>query len=92
MNFAKLSAVKMGHASGGFVFILHPLFHLWTALHPQSYVYMLKLFLPGIQPVVTPFDYSVTNTIIATLTKALAFWVIGFAVASFYNLLLTNKK
>lgn len=82
----------MGNAMGLFVFILHPFFHIWTAFHPSSYVYMLKLFVPGINPVITPFDYSLQNSIIATFTKAFAFWLLGFIIASIYNQFLRNKN
>ncbi len=81
----KMSPLALGNAMGLFVFILHPFFHIWTAFSPNSFIFMFKLFAPGIMLQVTPFDYSVTNTILATIAKAAAFWIIGYCVGYFYN-------
>ncbi|MEK7541584.1 MAG: hypothetical protein AAB533_01920 [Patescibacteria group bacterium] len=67
--------------------ILHPLFHLWVALSPRSYEWMMNLFVAGLRLEVTAFDTGFTHIILGAVLEATVFWALGFAAASIYNFL-----
>ncbi len=85
-----MSPLALANSMGIFVFLLHPLFHIWVAIDPESYVMMVRLFAPGITASVSVFDYSIVTTIVATILKAAVFWGIGYAIGWLYNL--TQQK
>ncbi len=64
----------------------HPLIHLWVAVHPQSYEYLMQIFVAGLQLKVNQaFELSMGNLILSTILEAAMFWVLGYAGASLYN-------
>ena len=65
--------------------ILHPLFHLWIAIAPNSYEYLMNLFVAGLHLQVTEFDSSIAHIILGTIAEAAIFWILGAAVALIYN-------
>jgi len=81
----KLNAYAMGNTLGLIVLILHPLFHLWTFLSPESYQFIVRMFFPGFIVTITPFDFSTTIILFATILKSAVFWLLGFIGALLYN-------
>lgn len=66
--------------------VLHPLFHAWVAIHPDSYEYLMRVFVAGLQVNVEPsFDLSFPHLVFGTFLEASAFWVLGYLGASLYN-------
>ena len=65
--------------------ILHPLFHLWIAVNPESYVWLMNLFVAGLHLQVTEFDSSLQHILLGTIVEAITFWTLGAAVAVIYN-------
>lgn len=73
--------------------VLHPLFHAWAAIHPDSYEYLVHLFVAGLTVSVEPaFDLSVPHLIVGTLLEAGIFWLFGYLGASVYNKLSNRIK
>lgn len=71
--------------------ILHPLFHLWISVHPQSYESAMNLFVAGLRLKVTDFDSSLWHIVVGTVIEAAAFWMLGAGAASLYNKLSKQK-
>ena len=65
--------------------VLHPLFHFWVWMSPQSYEWTMNLFVAGLQLRVTTFDTSLIRIAFGTLVEASVFWVLGALVALVYN-------
>lgn len=65
--------------------VLHPLFHLWVSVSPNSYEYLMGLFVAGHRVEVTGFDTNVANIAFGTVVEAAIFWIFGFCVATVYN-------
>ena len=81
----KLDALAYGNTFGLIVLILHPIFHIWTYLSPESYGLIVRMFFPGFRVIIDSFDYSVSITILSTLLKSVVFWLFGFIGATLYN-------
>ncbi|HEY4516709.1 MAG TPA: hypothetical protein VJG64_02080 [Candidatus Paceibacterota bacterium] len=71
--------------------ILHPLFHLWISISPQSYEWLMHIFVAGLQLQVTEFDSSFSHIVSGTIVEAAAFWGLGAAIALIYNRLIKQK-
>lgn len=68
--------------------ILHPFFHIWAAISPESLTYLMHVFVVGWELNIDPaFDFSPFNLIFGTLLEASVFWVLGFIGATLYNTL-----
>ena len=65
--------------------ILHPIFHVWVAVSPSSYEWLMSLFVAGLKVEVTPFDTNVLHVILGTIVEAGVFWLLGAIVALVYN-------
>lgn len=65
--------------------ILHPIFHLWVAVSPDSYEWMMNLFVAGLKLEITGFDTSLSHIILGTVVEASVFWLLGASVAMIYN-------
>lgn len=65
--------------------ILHPLFHFWIWISPQSYEWLMHVFVAGLQLRVTEFDSSFSHLLLGTIVEAAAFWILGAAIALIYN-------
>lgn len=81
----KLNAIAIANTFAIIDLVLHPLFHLWVSVAPESYEKAMNLFVAGLQLKVTEFDSSIEHIIIGTILEAAAFWLLGFAGASLYN-------
>jgi len=64
---------------------LHSSFHLWISVAPESYEWLMNLFVAGLHLEVTNFDTSVQNILLGTILEAAAFWVLGATIALIYN-------
>lgn len=66
--------------------VLHLLFHLWIAVAPGSYEYLMQIFVAGLHlKVDQSLELSLQNLLLSTILEALLFWILGFTVASLYN-------
>ena len=81
----KFSVIALANTFAIIDLILHPLFHLWTWVHPDSYVWLMQLFVAGLHLQVSEFDSSFEHIIIGTMIEATIFWCLGAAVALIYN-------
>lgn len=85
----KLNTLALANTVAIIDLVLHPLFHLWVYLSPDSYEWAMNLFVAGLQLNVTSFDSSLTHILLGTVVEAGAFWLLGYTVASLYNRLNT---
>lgn len=64
----------------------HPLIHLWVAIHPESYKYLMQIFVAGLRlQVDQAFELAPANLLLSTVLEASLFWLLGYAGASLYN-------
>jgi len=64
----------------------HPLIHLWVAIHPASYEYLMQIFVAGLHlQVDQAFELSLGNLLLSTVLEAGIFWILGYVGASLYN-------
>ena len=64
----------------------HPLIHLWVAINPQSYEYLMQIFVAGLHlKVDQSFELSPANLVLSTFLEASLFWIVGFVGANLYN-------
>lgn len=82
----KLQPLAMANTFGIIDLVLHPLFHLWIAVNPRSYEYLMQTFVAGLHlRVDQSFELSMGNLILSTLLEAAIFWLLGYVGASLYN-------
>ena len=81
----KFNVIALANTFAVIGLILHPLFHLWVWLSPQSYEWAMNLFVAGLQLRVTAFDTSFTHIILGTVVEASTFWLFGAFIALVYN-------
>ncbi|MEK7099404.1 MAG: hypothetical protein AAB916_02710 [Patescibacteria group bacterium] len=91
MTCSKLQPLALANTFALIDLILHPLFHIWVARSPNSYEWMMNLFVAGLHLQVTPFDTGLTHIVLGAVLEASAFWILGFAAASLYNFLAKTK-
>ena len=88
----KINAIALANTFAIIDLILHPLFHVWIAIHPDSYELVMNLFVAGLHLEVTHFDSSLEHIILGTIIEATVFWILGFVGASIYNRLSNSFK
>lgn len=81
----KLNVLALANTFAIIDLVLHPLFHLWVSISPESYEKAMNLFVAGLQLRVTEFDSSLGYIILGAILEASAFWLLGFVGASLYN-------
>ena len=81
----KFNVIALANTFAIIDIVLHPLFHLWVGLSPQSYERIMNLFVAGLQLKVTTFDTSFTHIVLGTVLEASVFWLLGALVALVYN-------
>jgi len=86
----KFNAIAFANTFAIIDIVLHPLFHLWVYLSPNSYEWAMNLFVAGLQLNVTVFDTSFYHLVLGTIVEAGVFWILGFSIAWLYNKL--NNK
>lgn len=81
----KFNVIALANTFGIIDLVLHPIFHLWVAWSPESYEWLMNLFVAGLRVEVTGFDTSVANIALGTIVEAGLFWLLGATVALLYN-------
>lgn len=81
----KLNALAIANTFAIIDLVLHPLFHLWVSVSPESYEKIMSLFVAGLRLQVTEFDTSIEHIILGTILEAATFWLLVFCGASLYN-------
>ncbi|OGE79536.1 MAG: hypothetical protein A2751_00375 [Candidatus Doudnabacteria bacterium RIFCSPHIGHO2_01_FULL_46_14] len=81
----KLNAVALANTFAIIDIVLHPLFHLWVSVNPESYEKIMNLFVAGLHLQVSEFDSSLEHIILGTIVEATVFWILAFVGASLYN-------
>ena len=87
----KLNTFALANTLALIDLVLHPLFHLWIWVSPQSYESTMHLFVAGLQLHVTELDSSLSHVVLGTVTEAAVFWVLGASAALLYNFLSTQR-
>lgn len=81
----QINRLALANTFGAIDLVLHPLFHLWVSVSPESYEYLMNLFVAGLRLEVTHFDTNLAHIIVSTLIEASVFWLLGFMGATVYN-------
>lgn len=87
----KLNVIALANTFAIIDLVLHPLFHLWIIVYPQSYVWFMHLFVAGLHLEVTEFDVSLRHIVLGTVVEAVVFWLLGYVVATLYNRLSSSE-
>ena len=81
----KFNVIALANTFATIDIVLHPLFHFWISVSPNSYEWMMHLFVAGLRLEVTGFDSSITHILLGTIVEATTFWLLGATVALIYN-------
>jgi len=81
----KFNVIGLANTFALIAIVLHPLFHFWISAAPESYEWLMNLFVAGLHLQVTDFDTSIQNILLGTVLEAAAFWLLGAVVALVYN-------
>jgi len=82
----KIKPIALANTFAIIDLILHPLFHLWAAIAPDSLEYLMHVFVAGLELNIDPvFELSPQNLLLGTILEASAFWILGIVSASLYN-------
>lgn len=81
----KLNVFALANTFAIIDIVLHPLFHMWISVNPDSYEWLMNLFVAGLHLEVTQFDSSISHIILGTILEAVTFWLLGAAIALLYN-------
>ena len=87
----QLNKWALANTFGVIDIVLHPLFHIWVTLSPDSYERLMNLFVAGLHLEVTSFDSSISHILLGTVIEAAIFWCLGFMGASVYNYFASKK-
>lgn len=88
----RLQPIALANTFGIIDLILHPLFHLWVAVSPESYEHLMQLFVAGLHlKVDQAVELTAGNLILSTVLEASVFWLLGFIGATLYNKLAKIK-
>ena len=88
----KLDRVALANTFAAIDIVLHVGIHVWVALSPETYEYLMALFVAGFRPEVTHFDISISHILTGTLIEAVVFWSLGFVGATVYNWFASFRK
>jgi len=81
----KFNVIALGNTFAVIDVVLHLFFHAWIWMNPNSYEWVMNLFVAGLRLEVTGFDSSLQHIILGTVLEASVFWLLGAAVALIYN-------
>lgn len=81
----KFNVIALANTFAIIDIILHPIFHIWVGLSPNSYEWVTNLFVAGLHLEVTQFDTNIFNFVLGTFVEASVFWLLGAGVALLYN-------
>jgi len=84
-NFTLINPIAFANTFALIDIVLHPLFHIWVSKSPESYEWIMNIFVAGLQLDVTNFDTNFGHILIGTFIEAIMFWIFGFVVAYVYN-------
>ena len=85
MSSKKFDVIALANTFAIIDLILHPLFHIWVSVHPQSYEWLMHLLVAGLEVKITAIDTSLQHIILGTVIEASVFWLLGAGVALIYN-------
>ena len=83
-----LNIITFANALGLIVVIFHPIIYFLIRRWPRFFEYFVRLATFGVVLNVEAFELSFKNMLIGTILKTVLFWLFGFFLALFYNLLL----
>lgn len=87
----KLHPIALANTLAVIDLIVHPAFHLWAAISPDSLEYLMHVFVAGLELNIDPaLDLSPLHLVLGTLLEASAFWITGYVVATLYNTFVTK--
>lgn len=88
----KLNVIALANTVAVIDLILHPLFHIWISISPQSYEWFMNLLVAGLHLEITEFDSSFEHIVLGTVVEASIFWLLGASFALLYNKFATTKE
>ena len=81
----KFNVIALANTFAVIDVVIHIFFHVWIWMNPNSYEWVMNLFVAGLRLEVTGFDSSFQHIISGTILEASVFWLLGAAVALIYN-------
>ena len=81
----KLNTLAFANTVAIIDLVLHPAFHFWVSVAPESYEWIMNLFVAGLHFKVTTFDSNPVHIFLGTVIEASAFWLLGATIATVYN-------
>lgn len=92
-NTTTINPVALANTLSILDLVGHPLIHLWVAIHPQSYEYLMQIFVAGLRlQVDQAFELAPHNLLLSTVLEASTFWALGYIGATVYNVFNRPKK
>ncbi len=88
----KLNALALANTFAIIDLILHPFFHIWVGINPESYEKLMELFVAGLELNVEPNESSLIHTLVGTVLETAVFWALGFTAAKLYNRLSSGER
>jgi len=88
----RINSIALANTFGAIDIVLHPLFHIWISIAPESYERLMNLFVAGLHLEVTHFDFDPIHVIVGTIIEAILFWLLGFSGATIYNFFAGTAK
>lgn len=88
----RLNRLALANTFGAIDVVLHPLFHFWVFVSPESYEKLMGLFVAGLHLKVTHLDSDPGHVILGTIIEATVFWVFGFVGATVYNFFARHSR
>ncbi|HCR80875.1 MAG TPA: hypothetical protein DIV47_00100 [Candidatus Pacebacteria bacterium] len=85
----KINSLALANTFALIDLVLHPLFHLWGWLAPQSYEMVMSEFVIGWQLRVT--EQFTPKFFVFWFLEVLVFWFLGYVGAELYNRLNKSK-
>ena len=87
----KLNPLALANTFAIIDLVLHPLFHIWVGVNPESYEKLMHLFVAGLNVNVEPHESSFWYVIGGTVLEASVFLILCFLSSTLYNKLAFRK-
>ncbi len=82
---AKWNVLALANTFAVIDLVLHPLFHIWVGINPESYEKLMHLFVAGLDVHVDKGESGLVHILVGTVIEATVFWVLGATISLVYN-------
>ena len=86
----KINVIALANTVAIIDILLHPFFHFWIKISPNSYEWVMNLYVAGLQLKITSLDTSLYYIILGTVVEAATLWLLALTFGLLYNKL--NKQ